>query len=238
MAEGGAVKLRLPQHRAAFAAATGRAVRRAASAAGGALALESRGLAVEAQLSAQDERWMREALVLAGQAAAAGRGPGRGGDRDGRRRARRYPGRIAARPIAIRPRTLRWRRSARRRRNSPPGGWPAAPSTSPSSPAPCAPGRRCWRGSGGWSTARRIRKGGFCDREALGDLVRHPRLNHRLEVAAGVLAAESSAAAEGPSLPGCADRVRKLASASGSLRSRFRTERCPSGLRSTLGKRV
>ncbi|MCH9650848.1 MAG: tRNA adenosine(34) deaminase TadA [Deltaproteobacteria bacterium] len=33
-------------------------------------------------------------------------------------------------------------------------------------------------------------KAGFC--ESLGDLVRDPRLNHRLEVASGVLAAESS----------------------------------------------
>ena len=37
-------------------------------------------------------------------------------------------------------------------------------------------------------------KGGFCGSpEALGDLVRHPGLNHRLEVLGGVLAEESSA---------------------------------------------
>jgi len=34
-------------------------------------------------------------------------------------------------------------------------------------------------------------KGGFCG--SLGDLVRHPQLNHRLEVQGGVLAEESSA---------------------------------------------
>lgn len=41
-------------------------------------------------------------------------------------------------------------------------------------------------------------KGGFCGSpEALGDLVRHPRLNHRLEVRGGVLAEESSALLKG-----------------------------------------
>ncbi len=38
-------------------------------------------------------------------------------------------------------------------------------------------------------------KGGFCG--SLGDLVRHPRLNHRLEVLGGVLAEESSRALRG-----------------------------------------
>ncbi len=74
MAAGGAVKPRM----CLLAACHGLPVLRAPGgrrARRGALALELPGLTVEADLSAQDERWMRDALVLAGQAAALGEVP-------------------------------------------------------------------------------------------------------------------------------------------------------------------
>ena len=67
----------------------------------------------------------------------------------------------------------------------------AAPSWSPSSPAPCAPAPPCSRGSTGSSSAAYDDKAGAVG--SLWDVVRDRRLNHRPEVVAGVLAAESTA---------------------------------------------
>lgn len=133
---------------------------------------------------------MREALVLARQAAAAGEVPVGAvivtsagelvGSGQNRREADRDPT-AHAEMAAIRAAAAQL------------GAWRLAGCTLYVTLEPCA---MC----AGAAVLARIRrlvygaadpKGGFCG--TLGDLVRHPRLNHRLEVAAGVLAAESSA---------------------------------------------
>jgi tRNA(adenine34) deaminase len=147
-------------------------------------------LAVEAQLSAQDERWMREALVLAGQAAAAGEVPVGAvivtsagelvGSGQNRREADHDPT-AHAEMAAIRAAAAKL------------GAWRLAGCTLYVTLEPCAmcAGAAVLARIGRLVYGAADPKGGFCG--TLGDLVRHPRLNHRLEVAAGVLAAESSA---------------------------------------------
>lgn len=133
---------------------------------------------------------MRDALVLAGQAAAAGEVPVGAvivtsagelvGSGQNRREADRDPT-AHAEMAAIRAAAAKL------------GAWRLAGCTLYVTLEPCA---MC----AGAAVLARIRrlvygaadpKGGFCG--TLGDLVRHPRLNHRLEVTAGVLAEESSA---------------------------------------------
>ena len=161
------------------------------------LALEFRGLTGEAELSAQDERWMREALALAGQAAMAGEGPvgavivtGAGelvGSGQNRREIDRDPT-AHAEMAAIREAAAKL------------GAWRLAGCTLYVTLEPCA---MC-AGAAVLARVRRLvygapdPKGGFCGSPvALGDLVRHPRLNHRLEVTGGVLAAEAGAQLKG-----------------------------------------
>lgn len=163
----------------------------------GVVALESGGLTAEAELSAQDERWMREALALAGQAAAAGEVPVGAvivtsagelvGSGQNRREIDRDPT-AHAEMAAIRQAAARL------------GAWRLAGCTLYVTLEPCA---MC----AGAAVLARIRrlvygapdpKGGFCGSPvALGDLARHPRLNHRLEVAGGVLAEEASVQLKG-----------------------------------------
>jgi tRNA(adenine34) deaminase len=151
------------------------------------------GLTVEADLSTQDERWMREALALAGQAAALGEVPvgavivtGEGelvGSGQNRRELDRDP-------------TAHAEMEAIREAAAKLAAWRLAGCTLYVTLEPCA---MC---AGAAVLARLQRvvfgasdpKGGFCGSpESLGDLVRHPRLNHRLDVRGGVLGEESSA---------------------------------------------
>jgi tRNA(adenine34) deaminase len=154
-------------------------------------------LTVDADLSTQDERWMREALALAGQAAAAGEVPVGAvvvtsagelvGAGQNRREIDRDPT-AHAEMIAIRQAAEKL------------GAWRLSDCTLYVTLEPCA---MC----AGAAVLARIQrlvygasdpKGGFCGSpESLGDLVRHPRLNHRLEVQGGVLAAESSTQLKG-----------------------------------------
>ena len=161
------------------------------------LALESRGLTLEADLSAQDERWMREALALAGQAAAAGEVPvgavivTAGGERVGGGQNRREVDRDP---------TAHAEMAAIRQAAAQLGAWRLAGCTLYVTLEPCA---MC----AGAAVLARIRrlvygasdpKGGFCGSPvSLGDLTRHPGLNHRLEVSGGVLAEEASAQLKG-----------------------------------------
>lgn len=161
------------------------------------LELELPGLTVEADLSTQDERWMKEALVLAGRAAALGEVPvgavivtGAGelvGSGQNRREFDRDP-------------TAHAEMEAIREAAAKLAAWRLAGCTLYVTLEPCA---MC---AGAAVLARLERlvfgasdpKGGYCGSpESLGDLVRHPRLNHRLEVQGGVLAEESSALLRG-----------------------------------------
>lgn len=140
---------------------------------------------------------MRKALALAGQAAAAGEVPvgavivtGEGelvGAGQNRRELDRDPT-AHAEMFAIRAAAAKL------------GAWRLAGCTLYVTLEPCA---MC----AGAAVLARIRrlvygapdpKGGFCGSPAaLGDLVRHPGLNHRLEVLGGVLAEASSAQLRG-----------------------------------------
>jgi tRNA(adenine34) deaminase len=150
-------------------------------------------LTVEAELSTQDERWMREALALAGQAAAQGEVPvgavivTREGDLVGSGQNRRELDRDP---------TAHAEMEAIREAAAKLAAWRLAGCTLYVTLEPCA---MC-AGAAVLARLRRVvfgasdPKGGFCgSSDSLGDLVRHPRLNHRLEVAGGVLAEESSA---------------------------------------------
>ncbi len=133
---------------------------------------------------------MREALVLAGQAAAAGEVPVGAvivtsagelvGSGQNRREADHDPT-AHAEMAAIRAAAAKL------------GAWRLAGCTLYVTLEPCAmcAGAAVLARIGRLVYGAADPKGGFCG--TLGDLVRHPRLNHRLEVAAGVLAAESSA---------------------------------------------
>ena len=102
----------------------------------------------------------------------------------------RGPQRPRGRRRPDRPR--RGRRAARRGRGrAASGGSTAAPWSSPSSRARCAPARSCWPASTGSCSARTTTKAGAVG--SLWDVVRDRRLNHRPEVVAGVLADESTA---------------------------------------------
>lgn len=136
---------------------------------------------------------MREALALAGQAAATGEVPvgavivTAGGDLVGSGQNRRELDRDPTAHAEMR---------AIREAATALGAWRLTGCTLYVTLEPCA---MC----AGAAVLARIRrlvygapdpKGGFCGSpDSLGDLVRHPRLNHRLEVEGGVLAEESSA---------------------------------------------
>ncbi|MEO7794461.1 MAG: tRNA adenosine(34) deaminase TadA [Thermoanaerobaculia bacterium] len=151
-------------------------------------------MTVEAATSSTDERWMREALVLAGQAAAMGEVPvgalvvtaegavvGTGWNR----REQAQDPTAHAEMLAIRDAAAAT------------GAWRLGGCTLYVTLEPCA---MC---AGAAVLARIERlvfgaadpKGGFCG--SLGDLVRDPRLNHRLEVQGGVLADEAGAKLKG-----------------------------------------
>ena len=74
------------------------------------------------------------------------------------------------------------------------GAWRAAPWSSRSSPARCAPGPSSARGWLASCSARSTTRPGPC--ASLWDVVRDPRLNHRPEVVTGVLADECAAPLE------------------------------------------
>ncbi len=154
------------------------------------LALESRGLTVEAGTTSTDERWMREALTLAGQAAAMGEVPvgalvvtadGEVAGSGFNRREQAQDPTAHAEMLAIREAATRM------------ASWRLVGCTLYVTLEPCA---MC---AGAAVLARIERlvfgasdpKGGFCG--SLGDLVRDPRLNHCLEVQGGVLADEAGA---------------------------------------------
>lgn len=135
-----------------------------------------------------DQAWMRRALAAAERAAALGEVPVgavvvRGGETIAEAHNRRE---IDADPLAH-AELLAIREAASRL-----GGWRLTGCTMYVTLEPCA---MC---AGALVNARFDRlvygaadpKAGYCG--TLGDVVRDPRLNHRLEVAAGVLAAESA----------------------------------------------
>lgn len=135
-----------------------------------------------------DAAWMRRALAAAERAAALGEVPVgavvvRGGEAIAEAHNRRE---IDADPLAH-AELLAIREAARRV-----GGWRLTGCTMYVTLEPCA---MC---AGALVNARFDRlvygaadpKAGYCG--TLGDVVRDPRLNHRLEVAAGVLAEESA----------------------------------------------
>jgi len=141
----------------------------------------------------EDSGWMREALAEAGRAAAAGEVPigavvVRGGEVIGRGYNRRETDRdplAHAELLAIRE-AARWM-----------GGWRLTECTLYCTLEPCP---MC---AGALVNSRIERlvygaadpKAGWCG--TLGNLVQEPRLNHRLEVTAGVLAEESAALLRG-----------------------------------------
>ena len=141
----------------------------------------------------EDSGWMREALAEAGRAAAAGEVPigavvVRGGEVIGRGYNRRETDRD---PLAH-AELLAIREAARRI-----GGWRLTECTLYCTLEPCP---MC---AGALVNSRIERlvygaadpKAGWCG--TLGNLVQEPRLNHRLEVTAGVLAEESAALLRG-----------------------------------------
>ena len=134
---------------------------------------------------ADDEQWMAAALDEARAARGGGRGAGRRGDRA--RTARCSRARATARcAIRIRRRTPRRSPFARRPRRS--ESWRLEGCTLYVTLEPCA---MC---AGAIVLARvdRVVFGAWDDKAGMagsvGDLLRHPRLNHRPEVLAGVRA--------------------------------------------------
>jgi tRNA(adenine34) deaminase len=137
----------------------------------------------------EDERWMREALVLAEQAAGAGDVPvgavvvraGAAISSAANRTVRDQDPTGHAELLAIREaaRTL--------------GDWRLSGCTLYVTLEPCA---MC-AGAIVLSRLDRVVFGAFDDKAGMagsvGDILRHPRLNHRPQVQAGVLAAETSA---------------------------------------------
>jgi tRNA(adenine34) deaminase len=136
-----------------------------------------------------DERWMRDALTLAGEAAAAGDVPvGAVVVRD-----QTIIARAANRTVRDQDPTGHAELLAIRQASQVVGDWRLNGCTLFVTLEPCA---MC---AGAIVLARldRVVFGAFDDKAGMagsvGDLLRHPRLNHRPQVQAGVLAAETGA---------------------------------------------